>query len=974
LNTPLPPPRRVVAALAAALFSSATIAADPPFVADGDELAVDPGDYATTGDSTSVLTVLKDGIATADDVRFTTSGKHAYAVKVTGTGAKLDLTTSSLTTSGVGAHGISVADTGTNSAVLNDVTITTKEASAAGMHVTGARTGATFTGGGIVTAGYAANAIEALRGAGVYAKNTHLETSGKSAAGLLASGDGAGISAENIVITTTGEQSHGVFTEAESFVVLNTATVSTAGDNANALNLNTKAGQANVFDSTLTTKGAAASAVSIFDALVLHMTKAKIVTDGSSAMGVENRGAFVELSDVDITTKGRSAYGLVAKGGTYADRQPSFSGTELRINTEGRFAYGASATDGGRISLAQSHIGTTGPNAHGLYDEAGDISLTDTTIETTGSVAYGALVVGGGKLSVKGGSIISTQSAALGLHDPGTIRIGGDAVLKGNGAFAEVDPSSSKPFTLLLDDTAQAIGDIRLSDESGPRPPDETKTFVSIRHGATWLGATEIIRRLDLQNGGTWRVTGDSTIGALTSESGVVAFAPTDRDAVATLTITGDYKGNNGLFRMRTWLGDDASPTDLIHVMGSTAGDSRIEVTSLGGEADYTAEGIRLVQVDGTSDGRFVLAGRAVSGANEYFLHQGSRSHPDDGDWYLRSDLPEPIVEPGDGDNTEEPDVPPVDPPVGPSSPVLRPETGTYRANQTAVLDMFQSGPGAGEDDESDASRGAAWARFERHHTTFDFRDQITTTTSTNELTLGTDLWRGGTGIETYAGVMAAVGQAQTNGTSLLTTYAAKGRVRGAAAGMYGGMRTDAGTYLRGWTRFARFNERVEGSGLPNERYDSNTLSGSIEAGHRWRAALTRDADVYIEPQAQIIATRLNGGAHTEANGTRVAPRHASGATARVGLRTTARWNTPGGHIASPYIAANYLRRLGRLDATQFGSSSFTGGVPRNAYALKLGVTFLRESGWRMWGDVETRFGARHYRRVAGTIGVRRNW
>ncbi|SEM81494.1 autotransporter family porin [Luteibacter sp. UNCMF331Sha3.1] len=975
MNTPLPPPRRLVAALVAALFSSAAVAADPPFVADGDELTVDPGDYATFGDSESVLSVLKNGKATADDVHFTTGGKHAHAVKVSGTGSQLDLTASSLTTSGVGAHGLSIADTGTTSAVLQGVTILTKEASAAGMHVTGAQTGATFTAGGIVTTGYAANAIEALRGAGAYVKDTRLETSGKSAAGLLASGDGAGISAENVDLKTTGEQSHGVFTEAEAFVVLNASKVRTEGDGANAVNVNTKAGQANLFDTTLVTTGAAASAVSIFDGLVVHLTKSHIVTEGSGSIGVENRGAFVELSDVDISTKGRSAYGIVAKGGTYTDHQAGFSGTNLIITTEGRFAYGAAATDGGRVSLAKSGIETSGPNAHGLYDSAGDISVTDTRIETSGSVAYGALVSDGGKLSMKGGGIISAQAAALGLHDPGTIRIGGNAVLSGNGAFAEVDPTSTRPFTIVLDDTAQAIGDIRLSDEPGPQPPDATKTLVSVRHGATWSGATTIVRNVDLQNGGTWRITGDSTIGAMRNDKGVVAFAPSDASKTATLTITGDYIGSNGLIRMRTYLGDDASPTDGLHVMGNTSGDGRIEVASLGGHGDYNRDGIRLVQVDGESKAQFVLAGRAVAGANEYFLHQGSVSQPDDGDWYLRSMVPEPTLDPEQGDESaDDPIDEPVAPPDVPRAPVLRPETGTYRANQTAVLEMFQGGPGAGEDDEPDASQGAGWARFERHHTTFDFRDQITTTTSANELTLGSDLWRGGTAIETHVGVMAAVGQADTAGRSLLTRYAAKGRVRGAAAGLYAGMRSDAGTYLRGWTRFARFNERVEGNGLPTERYGSHTVSGSIEGGHRWRSAITRHTDAYLEPQAQIIATRLRGGTHTEANGTRVAPIHASGATARLGLRAAARWQTPGGHIASPYITTNWLRRLGRLDATQFDNTAIDGGVPRNAYALKLGVTFLRQSGWRLWGDVETRFGARNYRRVAGTIGIRRNW
>jgi autotransporter family porin len=410
--------------------------------------------------------------------------------------------------------------------------------------------------------------------------------------------------------------------------------------------------------------------------------------------------------------------------------------------------------------------------------------------------------------------------------------------------------------------------------------------------------------------------------------------------------------------------------------MGSTSGNSLIAVDALDGAGDYTKDGIRLVRVDGSSNGQFDLAGRAVAGAHEYFLYQGALSAANDGHWYLRSSLEPETVDPVV-----------IDPPVTPETPdpesdpdpvvvlprVLRPEVGAYRANQTAALEMFQGGPGAGEDDERDGARQTVWARFDRRHTTFDIGKQLTTTSSSNELTLGADLFRDPDN-EAHLGVMAAVGRADTRGTSLLTHYAAKGRVRGAAAGVYGGFRGDDGTYVRGWTQYAHVNQRVEGDALAAERYGTGMLTASMEAGHRWRHALSRETDTYIEPQAQILTTRLRGGAHREANGSRISPLHGSGTHARLGVRTAARWNTPNGHIASPYFAANWIRRLGRLDATAFNAESFDAGVPRNSYGLKLGVALMRSSGWRLWTDVETRFGAHRYRRVTGSIGIRKAW
>lgn len=980
MRTPHPLPRRFLSALVAAAIAPAAMAGDPPFVADaGDDILVDAGNYETSGDSESVLVVRQGGKAEADQVGFTTQGKTAYAVSVSGPGSELTLASSTLETHGVGAHGLSLVDTGGPSALLRDVTITTHEGSAAGAHLLGSLTAATFAGGSIATAGYAANGVDALAGAVASLTDTRVATTGERASALVADGDGAGVRADHVTLTTTGGESHGVYVERLAYaVVSNGSSITTTGSRANAVNVNAGSGLVDVSGSTLATKGDVATGVDIYDATIVRVSDTRIETAGKGALGINNRGAFAEIDRVSIETNGASAYGVLAAG-TYAGRVPHVQMTNSQIATRGKFGYGAAVSGGAKLALTHSTIQTDGVNAHGLRNEAGDLSVTGTRVTTAGAGAYGALLLKKAKFTMKGGSIESAHAAALGLDDPGLIRIGGDAVLKGgNGAFAEIDRQSTAPFTIVLDDTAHAIGDIRLDPAGDPSLPDGTRANVSIRHGAVWGGATSIVRRVDLENGGTWRVTGDSSVGALRNDNGFVHFTAPPvgdvalLDTVTTLTVTGDYEGRNGLLHMRSYLGDDASTHDLLHVVGNTSGASRITVQSLGGEGDFNREGIRLVRVDGRSDGTFELAGRAVAGANEYFLHKGSVSAPDDGGWYLRSTLPEPIVDPGQGDGDgDDGDV--VDPPLPPVA-TLRPETGTYRANQTAVLDMFQSGPGAGVDDEPDASRGAAWARFERNHTTFDFRDQITTTTATSELTLGSDLWRGGEGAAVHVGVMAGVGRADTRGTSMLTRYSAKGRVRGATLGVYGGARMDSGSYLHGWVRHAHFNERVEGSALPQERYGSGTLAASVEGGHRWRIALGKASEAYLEPQAQVISTRLRGGAHVEANGTRVAPRHASGTTGRLGFRAAARWVTPAGHTASPYVTTNWYRRLGRLDATTFNTASFIGGAPRNAYAVKLGVTFLHQSGWRLWTDAETRFGARNYRRVAGTIGVRRAW
>lgn len=964
---------KYLVAMMAAFAQPAVGAEGPPWVVDGQEFDIPAGSWETSLPSVPVLSVTNGGRVSGTNVDLKTSGQSAHGIRTQGLGSALTLVGGQLRTTGGSAYGVLIK--GSSPSKLTDVTMTTEGGSAHGARLEGTNVQGQFVGGSITTTGYAAVGILAEGGAQFSVESTRISTGNVGAHGLAAHGPAAALRAQKASIETQGSGANGVLVSTSVTAVLTDTSIATAGEGAIALHAGDGAGLVTVTGGRWQTTGKQSSGFQGANLGLASISGTQIETTGFNAAGIDSRAGAVNLSDVTIVTRGNQSFGIVAMGGDFAGRIPYVDATRTHITTAGRAANGADARTGGQITLNDTDILTSGTYANGLSVWEASLVANGTHVKTTGIAAYGADVTVGGSLTVQGGSIASQQAAALRLNDPRKVRISGGATL-GGVAFVDVYPTSTKPFTIVLDSKSQATGDIRLAEVSGAPVPDATKASLTLRSGAMWRGGTDIVRDLTLEDEGHWAVTRDSRVGSLSSDHGVVSFASAP-GTFTTLTVAGDYEGNEGLFRMRSRLGDDTSASDLLHIMGSTSGDSFISVDALDGAGDYTNDGIRLVQVDGSSNGRFALAGRVVAGPHEYFLYQGALSAANDGHWYLRSSLEPETVDPAV-----------IEPPVTPETPepeagsdpdpvvlprVLRPEVGAYRANQMAALEMFQGGPGAGEDDERDGAHHTVWARFDRRHTSFDIGNQLTTTSSSNELTLGADLFRDADN-EAHVGIMASAGSADTRGTSLLTHYAAKGRVRGAAAGIYGGFRGDDGTYLRGWTQYAHVNQRLEGDGLAMERYGSGVLTASLEAGHRWRQAVTRDTDTYIEPQAQITTTRLRGGAHREANGTRIAPIHASGATARLGVRTAARWNTPNGHVASPYFAVNWIRRLGRLDATQFGNETFDAGVPRNSYGLKLGVALMRSSGWRVWTDVETRFGAHRYRRVTGSIGIRKAW
>ncbi|MET4676812.1 MULTISPECIES: autotransporter family protein [unclassified Luteibacter] len=983
-----PQRRRYLAAMVGAVLAPVAGAAPPPWIVDGGILDIPGEAFETRGESESVLLIRGGGGATARRAILETYGDSASAVEVRGAGSTFEMTGGTLETHGGGSAALWVQGTRRANVALRDVALVTEAGVARGAYFNQDGADGQFIRGSVTTTGNTSIGVLAENGGSFSLAGTQVLTTGKTSHGAEATGTDSSLRAsKGATITTQGEGAAGVNIGAQAVATIADSTILTHGAYAPALAGQEQSGTVTVLNTSLTTTGDNARGVTTADGANMRLESTRIDTAGAGATGVDDRASSVVLIDGEVSTRGDRAYAVNARGGEYAGRNPLVSLTGTALKTAGISAHAVQALGGGEVRLIEATVTTTGATAHGIATSQGTVRADDTQVMTHGAGAYGAVVLGGGNLYVDGGSIGSEHTAVLRLRDPGTVRFAHGARLDGaEHGLIDVDAASSLPFTVVLDENAHAFGDIRTA---GPFVPPAAGTHgpsLAISRGASWTGASTIVRDVTLDSGGTWNVTADSEIASLRHHGGTLAFAHAAAGTFQHLTIRGDYDGQDGLFVMNAHIGDDNSPADLIHVQGNASGSGRIAVTYVDGNGADTVDGIPLIRIDGRSDAVFRLQGRVATKIYEYFLRKGSVHAPNDGNWYLRSSRePDPIVdpaiEPPVTPTPENPDIdppadvlPPPPPPPPETSRILRPEVGTYRANQTAALDMFQGGIGGGQDDERDDARQSVWARFDRRHTAFDIGDQLVTTSGSSELTLGADLIRGASDAEGYAGVMASTGRADTSARSRVTGYTAKGRARGSAGGLYAGIRTDNGTYVRGWTQYAHLSQRVEGVTLPMERYGSGNLSASIEAGRRWRRALNPDTDVYLEPQAQLTAMRLSGGAHREVNGTQVAPLHGSGATARLGLRGAARWHTPSGHTASPYFTASWLRRLGHLDATRLDDDAFSAGVPRNAYAVKLGLTFLRATRWRMWTDVETRFGANGYRRVTGSLGIRRIW
>ena len=139
------------------------------------------------------------------------------------------------------------------------------------------------------------------------------------------------------------------------------------------------------------------------------------------------------------------------------------------------------------------------------------------------------------------------------------------------------------------------------------------------------------------------------------ANSGALSLADASPAADDKTTVTGDYSGATGsVLKLDTVLGDSSSASDLLIVNGASSGTTTVQVSNAGGLGAATAgNGILLVQVNGASNGSFVLAGGSITaGQFSYTLHQIGTN------WYLQSAAVPP------------PPPPPPPPPSGNLAPV----------------------------------------------------------------------------------------------------------------------------------------------------------------------------------------------------------------------------------------------------------------------------------------------------------------
>jgi outer membrane autotransporter protein len=910
---------------------------------------------------------------------------------------------------------------------------------------TGASTDRRFTlttnGGGIDASGsdalsFTNTAAIALSGAG---SRTLALTGSSTAANTLAAvlGDGGGASSVvksgtgKWVLTAGNSYTGGTFLDGGTLAVANDGNLGAASgaltfnggtlENTSAFatsrSVTLSGGGTFQTDADLTVSGAIGGAGTL-----TKTGDAKLIVTGSNTYG---GGTAISAGTLQLGNGGTtgSIVGNVANNGTLAfDRSDTYtfdgaiagSGMVNQIGAGTTVLTGNSSYTGGTTissgTLQLGNGGTSGSisgdivdNGTLVFDRADTLGLngvisstggvtqigTGTTVLTGNNTYSGGTLITNGVLSVSTDANLGATSGAVTL-DGGTLRTTADMTgthdirLAGAGTV-HVDAGT----TLTLDGTISGSGSItKAGGGTLLLAGADTQTGDTIVAAGTLKAAAANVlsaaSATTVQRGATLDLNGfDQTVAALTN-AGTVALSGAPG---TTLAVSGNYTGASGVLQLNTLLnqGGAATRTDMLTIGGNAGGDTSIRVDGSGNGALTTGDGIRVVQVGGTSSTTaFRLAAPVQAGAYEYLLYRGGNASAND--WYLRSQLEARSAQP--------PSDPPgaVEPPIVVAVPAYRPAVVGYtltpalnldygfsvlgtlhqRMGDIAALEAAQPGHGDG-----------VWGRIGGENGDMNGSGRFSSDARTFFAQFGKEwtLARADAGGSTRAGVTITFGTSSAS-------FADSARSLNAALSTSTGTLTAQAQSLGGyWTRYFADQAYVDAvAQLTHYRNKYGDVygghasqngfgaGGSLEVGKPWLVGQTAIA---VEPQAQLAYQYLhlngfNDGVSPVSGNTSNALRGRVGFRLfRANLENDSKTST-----ATPYLTANVLHDFFAPGAITVGGNPLDIKPAKTRYELGAGVTASLGKASELYVAVSyTRnLGGEYRRTIFGQGGYRYSW
>lgn len=824
---------------------------------------------------------------------------------------------------------------------------------------------------------------------------------------------------------TTKDESHAVKVDDGVTGYINNASVMTSGDGSYGISVDSHNKVLYISDSDIKTSGSvsdkgnnqdvnggitASAVVSEFGGTIVMNGDNSVETRGAYSAGllsqvndsgiVENNTRLETTDKTNIVTYGENAVGVLACSSP-GESRTCVDAVDDEVSDSNSYEVISRAD----LKMNGGSITTNGTNSYGAYanGEKAYINLDYVALETGEHGSY-AVAIRQGNIDIKNSSITTKGTKA----PIAKIYNGGELFFSNVTAVSEQDKGISIDASNIDSQAKIALSSVELSSALDSIDVNKTTTDVSILNrsiitpgnnilvggglniissDSTLNGATKLVSgttTLKLSENTIWNMKDDSVVIHLTNSDSIINLSYDDGQTFTqgkTLTVKGNYVGNNGQLNIRTVLGDDKSATDRLIVEGNTSGSTTVYVKNAGGSGAATLNGIELITVNGDESPADAFRqgdARIAAGAFEYQLKQQGKN------WYLtsyQSVNEEDNSSEGNSESTETP------------TPVLRPEAGSYVANLAAANTLFvmRLNDRAGEtryiDPVTEQERSSRlWLRQVGGHNAWrDSNGQLRTTSHRYVSQLGADLLTGGfTDSDSWRlGVMAGYARDYNSTHSSVSDYRSKGSVRGYSAGLYATWFADdiskKGAYIDAWAQYSWFKNSVKGDELAYESYSAKGATVSLEAGYGFalNKSFGLEAAKYtwiFQPQAQAIWMGVDHNAHTEANGSRIENDANNNIQTRLGFRTFIRTQEknsgPHGDDFEPFVEMNWIHNSKDFAVSMNGVKVEQDGA-RNLGEIKLGVNGNLNSAASVWGNVGVQLGDNGYNDTAMMVGLK---
>ncbi|EEB1092770.1 autotransporter outer membrane beta-barrel domain-containing protein [Salmonella enterica] len=625
-----------------------------------------------------------------------------------------------------------------------------------------------------------------------------------------------------------------------------------------------------------------------------------------------NTGAILSGSNVNgnFGIAGGSAGNMLLENGGILMVLPGHQATDTRVGKDGVLLVGhdtlllgtTTITDGGKL------YGNEVTNNGQLY------FLNNSAAIYTGSLT------GTGDLKLEGGNL--TLSGKLSQD-------GGIAVLSGG---------------VMTMDNLQATANVTTG----------AGTTLRLENGSTLTG------RITGDNTGTgdvtvrdsvWQMAGDSAVGALTMDKGVINFHPSQTtrltSAFQPLSLTAGSLSGNGTFLMNT---DIASHTgDMLNVTGNASGNFVLDIKNTGREPVSAGAPLQVVHTGGGDAGFTLNGGKVDAGAWEYFLSKENT------DWYLKPK----VTQPG---NPE----PPAHRPTKSTDAVLGMATApAYVFNSELQSLRFRHG----DVTANTRSPGGVWGRY----TGSDNR--ISGTSGSGYTLTQNGMETGGDAVfELGDSRLAAGGFVSYTDNSIRHNRGGNSTLGSTGGGLYATWFDNNGYYVDGVIKFNRFSNELrtrmsDGVAVKGD-YSQNGYGGSLEAGKTFRL----NENAWMQPYVRATAFRA-GTKDISLN---------NGMTARIdtirSLQSEAGVNLGmnldvSGITVKPYLTAAVSHEFSDNNKVRINNSyDFTNDISGTTGKYGAGVSAQLTPHTGVWAEASYQKGENMESPVTGSVGFRINF